>query len=54
MNFEISQALCQQILNYLASKPYAEVFQLIEKLRSLPVVPPPDKIEEDKNVEGHG
>lgn len=41
--FEISEQLAQQILNYLASKPYAEVFQLVAQIQQL------KKIEEKEN-----
>ena len=35
MNFLISQELAQELLNYLATKPFQEVFQLIQKLQTL-------------------
>lgn len=46
MNFLISQDLAQELLNYLATKPFQEVFQLINKLQQL------KKVEELKEVEG--
>lgn len=35
MKLEISQELAQKIINYLASKPFAEVFQLIGEMQQL-------------------
>ncbi len=35
MNYIISQELAQTLLNYIATKPYAEVFQLIGQLQAL-------------------
>lgn len=35
MNLIIPRDLAQAILNYLATKPYAEVFQFIEHLKGL-------------------
>lgn len=46
MNFLISQEFAQELLNYLATKPFQEVFQLINKLQQL------KKVEEPKEVEG--
>ena len=34
MKFELSQALLQEVINFLISKPYAEVFQLMQKLEA--------------------
>jgi hypothetical protein len=33
LNMNISPALAQALLNYLASKPYAEVFELIHAMQ---------------------
>lgn len=46
MNFIISQELAQELLNYLVTKPFQEVFQLIQKLQQL------HRVEEPKEVEG--
>ena len=46
MKFEIDQDLANQIANYLASRPFADVHQLIAKLQQLrpvqEVAPPQD------------
>ena len=33
--FKINEELANAILNYLASKPYAEVFKIVEQLTKL-------------------
>lgn len=38
MNYIISQEAVNGLLNYLATKPYAEVYQGIELLKSLKTV----------------
>lgn len=40
--FTIDEKLANAILNYLASRPYVEVFQLVEALKGL------KKVEEEK------
>lgn len=35
MNLKITDQLANLVLNYLASKPYAEVFKLVEQLTKL-------------------
>ena len=45
MKFELPQELAQELINYLATRPFQEVFQTIGKLQSL------KKIEEIKTVE---
>lgn len=35
----LPQELGQELLNYLATRPYNEVFQLIDKLRNIQPVP---------------
>lgn len=46
MNFIISQELAQELLNYLATKPFQEVFQLINKLQQLKKAEEPEKPKE--------
>jgi hypothetical protein len=36
MNFIISQELAQRLLDYLAAKPYAEVFEIVAALQGMP------------------
>jgi len=36
MSYVISQELAQALLNYLAQRPYAEVFELVAALQALP------------------
>jgi len=43
--FKLTEQLGQELLNYLASRPYAEVFQLVQKLQTL------EEIKEDKEKE---
>jgi hypothetical protein len=38
--FEIEQELVQQVVNYLAGKPWAEVHVMIHKLAQLKLIPP--------------
>lgn len=35
MQYKIDEKLAQSILNYLGTRPYAEVFQLVMKLQQL-------------------
>lgn len=42
MEYKISEKLAETLLQYLATKPYAEVFQLVEALQKL------EKIEKKK------
>jgi hypothetical protein len=41
MNFQIEKEFIQQILNYLAGRPFGEVYQLIAKIQQLQPVPTP-------------
>lgn len=36
MSYVISQELAQALLNYLAQRPYAEVFELVAAVQALP------------------
>jgi hypothetical protein len=38
MNYKLSRELLQAMLNYLATQPYSDVFQLINELQRLQVV----------------
>jgi len=38
MSYVISQELAQALLNYLAARPYAEVFELVAAVQALPEV----------------
>lgn len=40
MNYKLSRELLQALLNYLATQPYSDVFQLINELQRL------EKVEE--------
>ena len=44
---EITNELANAILQYLATRPYAEVFRLIAALQSGTPLPEPEKEEED-------
>lgn len=45
MKYEVKQDLMNGIVNYLVSKPYAEVFQLLEAVRQLkPIAEPGDQV----------
>jgi hypothetical protein len=46
MTFLISQEFAQELLNYLATKPFQEVFQLINKLQQLKKAEEPEKPKE--------
>jgi hypothetical protein len=46
MKLIIEQELAQVILNYIATKPYAEVFQLIVQLQQLPQLPEVKEVKE--------
>ncbi|MFT4261077.1 MAG: hypothetical protein ACMXX9_01440 [Candidatus Woesearchaeota archaeon] len=35
MNYKLSRELLQALLNYLATQPYSDVFQLINELQRL-------------------
>lgn len=46
MNLQINQELAQAILNYLVTKPYAEVYGLVQGIQKLqPVEVPNDSSE---------
>ena len=45
MNYIISQELAQALLNYIVTKPYAEVFQLVQQLQALKPEKEPEKKE---------
>lgn len=44
----ITQDLAQAIVNYLATRPYAEVYRMVQGLQSLEVHPEPEKEEDSK------
>jgi hypothetical protein len=46
MELIIPRDLAQAILNYLAGKPYIEVFEFIAQLRALKEVPKPEETPE--------
>lgn len=44
MDYKVKHELLQQLLNYLVTKPYAEVFKMIEDIRAIePLQQPPMK-----------
>ncbi len=43
--FEINEELAQQLISYLAPKPYEEVYVLIARLQSMKEVLPPEEDE---------
>lgn len=44
--FEISEELANLILQYLASKPYVEVAELISKLQQIKPIEPIEKVKD--------
>lgn len=44
--FIIEEDFAQAILNYLATKPYNEVFKMVDKLKQMPVLKEEPKVEE--------
>jgi len=52
MNFIIKQELAQAILNYLQTKPYAEVSGLIAELVKMEQFPKPEPQAVSEQVEG--
>lgn len=42
MKFEIEETLAQQVLNYLAEKPYKEVMMLVAELMKLKKIEEPE------------
>lgn len=47
-DFVITQDQLQAVIDYLATRPYKEVFQIVPPLLTLQPVPPPPKVEEKK------
>ena len=47
--FQIDEKLANAILNYLATRPYAEVFQMVELMRQLKKIDGPEKTEKTDN-----
>ncbi len=47
MNYVISQELAQALLNYIVTKPYAEVFQFVQQLQALKPEKEPQEKKED-------
>jgi hypothetical protein len=50
MDRKISEELAQSVINYLATRPYQEVFQLINGLTNLPKIKDDKEVEEDKSI----
>jgi len=45
---QISDELVQGLLNYLATRPYSEVYKAVSALSELPIIPEPKHEKETK------
>lgn len=49
--FKITESLANQLLNYLASRPYIEVARLVQALSSITEVKQEEKVEKVEDTE---